>query len=181
MQGKDQISGSNETSSGKTAGQASRLFETVENIVSFYLNEGLIFFVMAMIAIEILSRYFFNFSFMGVVDIVELTMLVLAFASLSGVQREDQHIKVDLIEKKLNGRLSGLVLHLFNQVLTLLVSVALFYIAVRAVLEAYQDSILTWMIFLPKWPAVLFIPIGWLLMCIRVGIQIKQSWVDRKT
>lgn len=180
MQRTDQTFGANGASSGKTASQASRLFETVENIISFHLNGALIFSVMAMISTEILSRYFFGFSFMGVVDMVELTMLVLAFASLSGVQREGRHIKVDLIEKKLNGRLSGLILHLFNQVLTLLVSVVLLYIALRAVLEAYQDNILTWMIFMPKWPAVLFIPIGWFLMCVRVGIQIKQIWVDRK-
>lgn len=180
MQGKNQISRANDASSGKIASRAGRLFGAVENIISFYLNGAIIFLVMCMISIEILSRYFFNFSFMGVVDIVELTMLVLAFASLSGVQRDDNHIKVDLIQKKLQGRVSGSVLSLFNRLLTMLVAVTFFYIAVRAALEAYQDNILTWMIFLPKWPAVLFVPIGWFLLCIRVGIQIKQSSVDRK-
>ena len=180
MQTKDQISGASQTSFENIGRRAGQLFDAAENMISFYLNGAIIFSVMCMISIEILSRYFFNFSFMGVVDIVELTMLVLAFASLSGVQRDDNHIKVDLIEKKLNGRIIGLVLHLFNRLLTLLVSVVLFYVAIRAALEAYQDNILTWMVFLPKWPAVLFIPIGWFLLCIRVGIQIKHSLVDHK-
>ena len=47
-------------------------------------------------------------------------------------------------------------------------------------LEAYQDNILTWMIFFPKWPAVIFVPIGWFLLCIRVGIQIKQGFVSAR-
>lgn len=156
-----------------------KVFDVAENIFSFYLNGLIIGFVMFFISTEIICRYFFSFSFLGVMDIVELTMLIIAFTSLSGVQKNDRHIKVDLLEKKLKGRRSGYILYLFNRILTLGVSIALFYISIRAVMEAYQDNILTWMIYLPKWPAVAFVPIGWLLMCIRVGIQVRQVFVSR--
>jgi len=180
MQGKEQISEMNGASSGKMAHVLGGVFETAENIFSFYLNGIIICFVMFFISTEIICRRFFNFSFLGVMDIVELTMLIIAFTSLSGVQRDDRHIKVDLIEKKLQGRWSGFILSLFNKLLTLAVAIVLFYIAIRAAMEAYQDNILTWMIYLPKWPAVVFVPIGWLLLCIRVGIQIRQGFVSAR-
>jgi TRAP-type C4-dicarboxylate transport system permease small subunit len=170
----------NEVSSGKTARGWGRVFETVENIFSFYLNGLIIGFVMFFISTEIICRYFFNFSFLGVMDIVELTMLVIAFASLSGVQRYERHIKVDLVERRLQGKWGGFVLKLFNRLLTLVVSIVLFYISIMALIEAYQDNILTWMIYLPKWPTVAFVPVGWLLLCIRVCIQIRQGLVSER-
>lgn len=161
------------SSSGRIAHWPARAFLAIEDTFSFYLTVALVFLVMGFIAIEILSRRLANYSFIGVVDIVELAVLILTFACISGIQRDNAHIKVDLVPDMLKGK-AAFILKFINLLVILAVVLVFTYISGKAALEAYQKGMLTWMIFWPTWPATMFMPIGFLLISIRVGIQLKQ-------
>lgn len=153
----------------------SRIFNFIEDLISIRLNALIILFMMLLIVTEIFSRKAFNVSIPAVVDIVILCMLVLVFASLSGIQREEAHLKIDIITEKLKGKTAGVTLELINRLLTLAVSFVLFYIALIAAIKAYQHNTMTMAALLLTWPAVAFIPIGFFLICIRLIIQFKQD------
>lgn len=152
-----------------------RVFGMVENVVSIHLNSLIVLFMMLFIAMEIFSRKAFNVSFPAVVDIVILCMLILVFSSLSGVQRGEAHLKIDIVTEKLKGKTAGFTLQLINRLLTLGISLFLCYIAVVATLKAYQYNTVTMAALLPTWPAVTLIPVGFLLLSIRLIIQFKQD------
>ena len=158
----------------KIARLPSRVFLVTENAVSFWLAAFSLLFIMFFIAIEIISRRTFNYSFMGVVDMVELGVLILVFAALSGIQRDNSHIIMDLVPNKFQGKRVGFIIQLTNLALTFAVALVLSYVAVKAALTTYQNNVVTLAVLLPLWPAAMFIPIGFFLLCIRLGIQIKQ-------
>lgn len=161
-------------SSGEIVRWLSRVFLASENTVSFCLSAAIICFVMLFITTEIFSRFIFNYSFLGIVDIVELCVVVLVFASLSGVQGDDAHIKMDLLADRLKGKRIGLVLLCINRLFLLVVALVFSYAGVMVALRSYQMNHLTNALFWPAWPAVMFIAVGFFLLSIRLGIQLKQ-------
>ena len=170
-----QVTEVEKTPPNKAVRWPSRIFGAVENLVSIRLNTVVVLFMMLFIAMEIFSRKAFNYSFPAVVDIVTLGMLVLVFASLSGVQREESHLKIDIITEKFKGKAAGAALQLINRLLTLAVALVLCYIALIAAIKAHQHNTVTMAALLPTWPAVMFIPIGFFLICVRIIVQFKQD------
>ena len=170
-----QVTEVEKTPPNKTVRWPSRIFSFIENLISIRLNALIVLFMMLFVATEIISRKAFNVSFPAVVDIIILCMLVLVFASLSGVQRGESHLKIDIVTEKLRGRTAGFTLQLINRLLTLVISLFLCYVTVMATLKAYQHNTVTMAALLPTWPAVMFIPVGFLLISIRLIMQFKQD------
>lgn len=152
-----------------------RAFSAVEEVASLYCGAALIAVMVAFIAVEVISRLSVNYSFIGIVDIVSLCLVVITCITLSGVQREDAHIKMDLVAVKLSGRRAGYVLQ-FIILLLAMVTMGIFcYMMAKEALILYRTHDFTITINWPVWPFAMIIPLGLLLLIIRLGIQIKQS------
>jgi TRAP-type transport system small permease protein len=68
-----------------------------------------LFGMMLMTMIDVLLRKFFNQSILGTVEITELLMAVAVFCSIAECQVNEDHIKVDLVVKKLSPRVLAAV------------------------------------------------------------------------
>ena len=152
----------------------SMVFSAVETCISYILTGAVIAFMMFFITIEIISRLLFNYSFVGMVDIISLCMIMVAFLSLSGVQRENGHITMDLLPIKLSGTRKGKVLTFINLLFLIVAVFPLIITGTSNTINTYLQGDTTMTIYWPVWPAAVAIPIGCLLMFIRTGMQIWQ-------
>jgi TRAP-type C4-dicarboxylate transport system permease small subunit len=151
---------------------AGRAFSAVEAFLSYVLPGALVAFMMFFITAEVVLRLTINHSFVGLVDIISLCVIILAFLSLSGIQRENSHIAMDLVPMRLSGKHAGSVLEFINLLILIAALLPLIYTGACNVISLYQDQSTTMTIYWPLWPAGIVIPLGCLLMCMRVGIQI---------
>ena len=174
-QGAGQVTLEEKAPVAKPTSWPDRILYKIENVVSFYLIGGIALFIMLWIAAEIFGRLAFNHTFYGVVDVVEIAVLVLVFASLGGVQRENSHMTMDLLEQSLKGKRAGQILRLIVRLLTLVVALIFTHQGIMAFLRSYQANIQTLALFWPIWPAMIFIPLGFLMLTIRLSIQFQQD------
>lgn len=150
-------------------------YSATEEIVSFVLGGWLVVFLMFMMAFQIFSRYLFNYPFKGVSDLVCLIVVVITFVSLSGVQREKGHISMNLLADRLSGRWSGAVLELVVLLLMLVTTSFIFYVVLSRPGYFYKANAITEVLYIPQWPVAIVMPIGALLLLVRVCLQIKEQ------
>lgn len=152
-----------------------RLYEFLEGGVTFYILGAIIVSICLMITAEIVTRFIYNHSFMGLIDIVEQGVVLVTYLSLGLTQRKRGHIFVDFLSGKLSGRRSGFILDVFLLSLGVLITAVLLGESIWYFLKAYRGGGTTLTIFLPKWPFVLALPVGLLFYLIRQIIQLCES------
>ena len=135
---------------------------------------------MLLIAYEVLTRKFFNISTPALVDIVSLSMLIVTFCSLSGIQREGQHIRIDILVDKLKGK-ARYFFQLFESIIVLVTCLFLTNAAFRVFIYILNFNAVSEGARIPKWYFVVFVPISLTILCIRIILQIiKKLSYDTK-
>ncbi len=153
----------------------SRLSE-IESVVGLDICGCIIVGGMFVITANIISRFIFNFPFQGLSDIVCLMVVLITYLTLSRVQRDKAHIKMDLLLQKLSGRRwARLILEFIGLLLTIVAAVIIFYLVSTNALYMYQRNVLTEAIFFPQWPIGLAASLGCLMLLIRLGIDLKRQ------
>jgi TRAP-type transport system small permease protein len=154
---------------------AARVYDFLEGGVTFYVLGAVIVLICVFITAEVVARFVLNYSFMGLIDIVEQGVVLVTYLSLGLAQQKREHIYVDLLPNKLSGRRSGFVLDAFLLILGILVTALLLGESIWYFAKAYRGGGTTMTIFLPKWPFVLAMPIGLLFYLLRQIIQLVES------
>jgi TRAP-type C4-dicarboxylate transport system permease small subunit len=145
----------------------------VENVANFIAGAA-VFVLMGLGVLQILLRSIFNSPIVGYIDMVELSMAVLAFLGAAYCQRLGGHIRMEI----LIGRLKGRVLWITEALGTL---AALGIIAVIIwfgwdhFLRAYQLGDTTIDAEFQVWPSKLLVPVAFALLWIRLLIQLIGS------
>jgi TRAP-type transport system small permease protein len=67
----------------------------------------LLFVLMMLTAVDVVSRYIFNWPLRGAFELTELGLLVLIFAGLPLTSRKGEHVTLDFIDKALGERLAN--------------------------------------------------------------------------
>jgi len=133
----------------------------------------LICLTMFWVACEVVARYVFMYSFEALVDTVILFTIVVAFLSLSTVQQNNAHIRIDLLDNKLSKGRAGFIVQCLVVALSAMVVAVTCYITARYALATYVLQRVTIALYWPFWPFAALIPIGLFLLMIRLGIQLK--------
>jgi TRAP-type C4-dicarboxylate transport system permease small subunit len=152
-----------------------RVYDFLEGGVTFYILGAIIVFICVFITVEIVTRFIFNYSFMGLIDIVEQGVVLVTYLSLGLTQKQRGHIYVDLLPSRLSGRRSGFILDVFMLTLGILITAVLLGESIWYFFRAYRGGGTTMTIFLPKWPFVLAMPIGLLFYLLRQVLQFADS------
>lgn len=82
----------------------SRLADTALGAVS----AAILFVMMAVTAVDVCGRYFFNSPLQGGYELTQILMLSVVFAALPSVTRRTEHISVGLFENAFRGRARSL-------------------------------------------------------------------------
>jgi TRAP-type C4-dicarboxylate transport system permease small subunit len=141
------------------------------------LMSGLaVFSLMFLAAISVFGRKFLGMPLPGYVDLIEVSMPIIAIMGVSYVQRDGTHIRMDMLVSVLKGRALWLF-ELISVLLILLLIVALTWGAFEHFDRAFdcsrplcsRDS--TTDIYIPWWPSKLVVPIAFGVLTLRLILQ----------
>ena len=151
------------------------ILKSSERVFSFYIPGVFLAYICLFITTEILARLLFNYSFVGVVDLVEQTVVMVTYLSIAGVQSERGHITMDLLPNKLKTRRAGPILDCFflgvGIITMLVVLIAVTFYWIHTIHGGDQLPTLVW----PKWPFTIAMPLGILFMLLRLVMQFTES------
>jgi TRAP-type C4-dicarboxylate transport system permease small subunit len=153
------------------APHASGLWSRVENAFAV-LAQGALFVLLLLVLVQVFTRYALNDPIGEVVAVTETYLMpIIVFFTIAALQRNDGHIRVDL----LHSRFAGRGRHLADLVITL-VSAAFWAVVVHA---SIQETLFSWQMGyeisknlpFPVASAIGVVPIGGSLILIRLLMQ----------
>lgn len=152
-----------------------RMLRPVEDVTNFIAAIAVLF-IMALGCVQIVMRmrFLFNAPIFGYIDMIELSMPILAVLGISYAQRHGVHIRMDILVDRLRGRTLWLV-ETFNSFATL--AIVLCLVAFTAVFfrDAYTSGDSTVDAMLLTWPSKLLVPIALAVLAIRMILQLLGS------
>lgn len=106
----------------------------------------------------------------GYIDAIELAMPVLAIIGIAYCQRQGVHIRMDILMQRLSGRTLWIV-ETLAAVATTIIMLLLAYFAFNFFRDAYVIGDSTTDAEIDTWPSKLLVPIAFVLMALRTGLQ----------
>lgn len=142
------------------------------------LGKGLLFLLMTMVFLNSTMRYVFNSPVTGVITFIEDYVLIgIVFLLLSNVEREQEHIKVDILVDRIPSLLRKPI-YIISSISTLII----FTLVIRAFLTVaytqWQSSAISGTWGYPVAPAQVLMAFGLFLLCIRIGYNIRREFSD---
>jgi TRAP-type mannitol/chloroaromatic compound transport system permease small subunit len=142
-------------------------FEKLLNYIAALVILG----IMLVGTFQVFGRKLLNYPVPGYVDVIEMVMTIFAFLSLAYTQRLGGHVRMELILGRMHGRL----LYFFEILGTLaaifIVSVLTYY-GYTHFLRAWEIGDSTIDIQLPVWPSKLLVPFAFVVLIVRLIIQL---------
>ena len=155
-----------------------KIFDNIEKAIALYFTGILIVCLVVSMCIEVLLRFIFNDSLLGLPETVELAVVTITFTSLVLVQREDSNIKVDALISWLVGRKIGYVINFFTSLAIAALFAIIALVLVNYTITAIEVDHTTLNIFLPIWPVYVLVTLSSIIIVIRVLVQTKDHLMN---
>ena len=146
-----------------------KIKETLSNIldrtinVMFILAGILLLFAMLIISIGVASRYLFDRPIGWAIEIVEYSLVYIAFFTAPMVLKRGAHVRMDLIFNRLGPRLQS-TLNLITSSISTIICFILFWFGVRVANELFQTHYTT--------PTVLEVPKFIIIVSVFIGFAV---------
>lgn len=147
------------------------VFARVEDLFAG-LSQWALAVLLALVVVQILTRYVLNDPLGEVVSITETYLMpAMVFFAIAALQRNDGHIRVDLLYVTFKGRLKQVV-----DLLVFLASAAFWAFVIYAtasetLFSLRMDYEVSRTLPFPLWTALVVVPLGGALICIRLLLQ----------
>jgi TRAP-type C4-dicarboxylate transport system permease small subunit len=149
--------------------------------VMFFVASGLSLVIFFSTCIELFMRYFFNRPQIWAVEVTEYTMLYITFLGAAWLLREEGHVKIDLLLSFLAPRSQAFLNSITSLLGAVVCSVIAFYGSWSTWLH-YQKGLTTFSAMeLLKWPFLIVIPFGSLLLLIQFVRSVFSYWKKFKS
>jgi TRAP-type transport system small permease protein len=141
-----------------------------------YISSFALFSMMILIFINAISRYFLTKPLSGVIEFTgEYLMVIMVFLAMSFTQKNDGHVKVELLQKFLPEKLK-IVIEVLVKILSASIFILLTYTSyLLFVRNLNQDIRSISTLAYPLAPAVFLISFGSLVMSLRLLLSIFTS------
>ena len=160
---------------GRVVDRGDRLLRPVEDVLNFFAAVAVIFVMMlGVVQVALRMRWLFNAPIFGYIDMIELTMPILAVLGISYCQRHGVHIRMDILIQNLRGRALWWV-ETFGALVTLIIIVLLTRFSWVFFHDAYLSGDSTTDAELLTWPSKLLVPIAFAIFSLRMAIQFLGS------
>lgn len=136
-----------------------------------------VFGLMVLAVVSVSGRNFFNAPVPGYVDYIEQAMPLIAFMGVAYTQRDGGHIRMDMLVGALKGRLLYVV-ELITTLLILILMLLLVWGTWAHFQRSFDFGSPMWSrdssmdIALPIWPAKLLAPVAFLVLSVRLALQV---------
>ena len=141
-----------------------------------YFNGVLIFSIILMVSLDILSRNILNLPIQYVDEFSGYSIIYICFLSAPWVLRREGHISVTVVVEQLNPR-NRRVHTIIVSILLAMMCLILTYFGSGATLDAYKRGFCVNIgIFVPLFPLMVVIPIGYFLLFIQFVRRTYGVW-----
>jgi TRAP-type C4-dicarboxylate transport system permease small subunit len=160
---------------GRVTGRADRMLCPVENTLNFIAATAVLFLMMlGVVQVIMRVRWLFSAPIFGYIDMIELSMPILAILGISYCQRHGVHIRMDIMLQKLRGRTLW-VIETFNSAAALVIVVLLTRFSWVFFMDAYTSGDSSVDAEYLTWPSKLLVPVALAILSARLLIQFLGS------
>lgn len=145
-------------------------FHKFEKLLAF-IAALMIMVIMLLGVFQVAGRKIISFPVPGYVDVIEMLMTIFAFIAIAYTQRLGGHVRMEIILGRLKGRVLY-ALEILGTVIAIAVVIVLMYYGYDHFLRAYEIGDSTIDIQLPIWPSKLLVPFAFLVLLVRLTIQL---------
>jgi len=133
----------------------------------FYVASGLNLVICFSVCTELFMRYFFNRPQIWAVEVTEYAMLYITFLGAAWLLKEEGHVRLDILFMFLKPK-SQALLNSITSILGVIVCSVLVFFGIWSTWLHYQKGLTTFSAMeLLKWPFLIVIPFGSLLLLIQ--------------
>jgi len=128
-------------------------------------------FLLAIIAISVVSRYVFGSPMLGSNEVLQLALMAMVTLALLPSAHGEHHIRVDVLDAFIGpwGRYLG---DLISRSVSAFVLLALSYRAIKQAMDAFEFGDATNMLAIPLWPFYALIVVGALVYALALLVQL---------
>lgn len=132
-----------------------------------------LFAIMVIVVVDVALRYFFNAPLGWSYDLISLYLMVaLFFLALSVTQRDDHHVRVDIVFRHVSPRTRH-SMELIGYLLTVLVLAAMVYQgSVKFWISWQNNDVVAGAVPWPTWLGAVFVPLGVGLLLLRLLVSV---------
>ena len=137
-----------------------------------------VFAMMCMVFTDVIGRKLFNSPVQGAVEVSELALPAIVYLGIAYVQAKREHIKLELFSSRLSG-LATWLQDLFVSFLSLAICVIITVLIGRSAWVSVAIAEHTMgVVDIPIWPAKCAVFLGFLLLSVRLVIQLVELCID---
>jgi TRAP-type C4-dicarboxylate transport system permease small subunit len=146
------------------------------------LSQIALLIMMVLTTLDALSRYLFSKSITGAYEVTEMYLMVmLVFLSMSYIQKNDGHIRLDIIFERLPLHVQN-ILNIFYYLLSAAMMFFIGYQGLIMTVNALENNLIaSGLINFQLWLSYIWIPIGSFLIMIRLIISVIMLVVGKGT
>lgn len=160
----------------KGLSQFSAFFDRVLNLM-FYIASGISLVIFFSVCTELFMRNFLNRPQIWSVEVTEYSMLYITFLGAAWLLREEGHVSLDVVDVLVKPRTRAL-LNSATSIIGLIVCLVLLFFGTWSTWIHYEQGLETFSAMeLLKWPFLLVIPLGSLLLVIQFSRRAYGHWV----
>ena len=134
----------------------------------------LLFLLMVTGAADVIGRYLFNAPINGTMERGQLILALMVFLSWGYTQVKKGHVNVELFISHFPPRLR-LITDLFTTLVTLGLFIIIVWQSTIMAIETQQSGEVVYVIHWPLAPFQLFVPLGGIVLCLVLVLEIIQS------
>jgi TRAP-type C4-dicarboxylate transport system permease small subunit len=150
-------------------------FTTAVEKASNACSGWLIICLLLLVTSDVVYRFVSKNSIAGAYSLSELLMVGICFLSIAYTQKEKGHVAVDFFTLKLSGKPLQAV-EMASSLMSIIISFLLFYrSAVEARIAVDVNLVTSGIVSWPAWPLKIIVAFGFLMLTIRIAIQVKQQ------
>jgi TRAP-type C4-dicarboxylate transport system permease small subunit len=161
-------------------------FEAVRKLVLWIggggniLGSAGIVAMMFLVCGDIIGRYVLRKPIVGAYELTEFLMAGIIFIGFAYSQARKDHLRVDLLVLRMRPNTQHF-LKVFNLAVTFLFYAVIAWRGILGSWEAYElDDRTAGLVRIPYWPAKAVVPLGALLLCSQILVEIVESLRERK-
>ena len=135
----------------------------------------LIVFLMLLITANVACRFLIGKAILGTYELATLMLVGIVFFTLAYTQKHRGHVRMELVISRLRGTVRH-SLEIFALLTCLGICIPLFYQTLLEAIKAVEVKMVTsGVIHWPAWPFKIVVAFGFLLLVIRIAIQLIQQ------
>ncbi|MFH1488921.1 MAG: TRAP transporter small permease [Pseudomonadota bacterium] len=142
--------------------------------VSNSIGAGILFLLMAAGAADVIGRYLFNAPINGTIERSELMLGLMVFLSWGYTQIKKGHVNVELFVNHFPARLRSIT-EVTTGLITLILFIIIVWRSALMAIETQRSGEVVYVIHWPLTPFQLFVPLGGMIMCLVLIVEVIQS------